>query len=205
MRQSFLSLSAALLLAAPLAAAAAKPLPAGVYQFDPAHSQLGFEVSHLVISTVNGKFDKFSGTITVKSRHAISVVASADAASVDTGNSMRDAHLRGTDPQKPKDDFFYAEKYPTLDFKSRRVVLKGDQLTVTGDLTIRGVTKLVTFTGDYRGFVKTPWGDERIAAELSTTINRQDFGLKFNALMNAGPIVGDDVKLIIDVEAVKQK
>lgn len=199
-----LAAGAALLLAGSLWAGEVKPLPKGVYEFDPAHTTLGFEVTHLVITKVHGKFDKFSGQITVASRKNIKVEASADAASVDTGDAMRDAHLRGTDPQKPKDDFFYVEKFPTLTFKSSKVVLDGDKLTVTGDLTIRGVTKNVTFEGEYGGYVKTPWGDERIAASLETTINRQDFGLKFNALLDAGPVVSDDVKLVLDVEAVKK-
>ena len=175
--------------------------PPGTYQFDPAHTELGFKVVHLVISHVNGKFDKFEGTIVVKSPTEISVNASADAASVDTGNEMRDAHLRGSDPNKPKDDFFYAEKYPTLTFKSTRVVLNGDQLKVVGDLTIRGVTKKVTFNGTYGGYVNAM--GERIAASLTSTINRKDFGLKFNYAIEAGPVVGDNVELLLDVEAVK--
>jgi polyisoprenoid-binding protein YceI len=175
--------------------------PPGTYHFDPAHTELGFRVVHLVISHVNGKFDTFEGTIVVKSPRDIRVEASADAASVDTGNAMRDAHLRGTDPNKPKDDFFYAEKYPKLTFKSTKVTLDGDQLTVVGDLSIRGVTKRVTFHGTYGGYINAM--GQRIAASLSATINRKDFGLKFNYAVEAGPIVGDAVELNLDVEAAK--
>jgi polyisoprenoid-binding protein YceI len=201
----FLLLAAALLLGgAPVLRAddaAVAPPPSGTYRFDTAHTQLGFKVVHLVISHVSGKFDTFEGTIVVKSPTDISVRASADAASVDTGNEMRDAHLRGTDPNKPKDDFFYAEKYPKLTFKSTQVTLNGDQLTVVGDLTIRGVTKSVTFNGTYGGYINAM--GQRIAASLTTTINRKDFGLKFNYAVEAGPIVGDNVELNLDVEAVK--
>ncbi len=197
--------SAAVLLAGTLLAASGPgAIPRGTYSVDPVHSRLGFEVAHLVISTVHGKFDDFKGTVVVKSRRDIRVEGVAQAASVDTGNAMRDAHLRGTDPKKPKDDFFYAEKYPTLTFRSTKVVLHKDgALAVTGRLTIRGVTKTVTFTGQYRGSV-VAMGQTRIAAHLETTINRQDYGLKFNYAIEAGPVVGNQVLLNLDIEAVRQ-
>jgi polyisoprenoid-binding protein YceI len=196
-------LAAALLIAGGLRADA-KPLPTGTFKFDVAHTQLGFEVTHLVISTVTGKFDKFEGAIVVKSDKDISVAASADAASVDTGNAMRDAHLRGDDAAKAA-DFFNAKKFPQLTFKSTKVTLDGTKLTVVGDLTIRDVTKSVTFEGKYRGTVKDPWGGERIAASLKSTINRQDFNLKFGAVIEAGPVVSDDVDLVLNVEALKDQ
>lgn len=203
MKRTLLLASALLLSSAAFLRADATPVPppVGTYSFDPAHSQLGFKVTHLVISKVSGKFDTFEGTIVVKAHSRISVEASADAASVDTGNSMRDAHLRGSDPKKPKDDFFYAEKYPKLTFKSTKVTLDGDKLTVVGDLSIRGVTKRVTFEGTYGGYVNAM--GERIAASLATTIKRQDFGLKFAYAVEAGPVVGNSVDLQLDVEAVK--
>ncbi|MGH7442637.1 MAG: YceI family protein [bacterium] len=198
-----LAVGAALLFCAPLFAGASMALPLGTYHVDTAHTTLGFEVAHLVIGRVNGKFDSFNGTIVVKSRHRISIQGHADALSVDTGNVMRDAHLKGTDPSKPNNDFFYAVKYPTLTFKSTKVTLNGTDLSVTGDLTIRGVTKTVTFTGQYNGSVQA-FGTTQIAADLETTITRQDFGLKFNALIEAGPVVGDKVKIELDVTAVKK-
>lgn len=200
-----LGAAAALLLAGSLSAAPLA-LPTGTYKVDPVHSELGFDVPHLVISVVHGKFDDFQGTVKVRSGRRISVEGVAKAASVDTGNEMRDSHLRGTNPNRPKDDFFYAEKYPTLSFRSTKTELKDDgSLSVTGELTIRGVTKTVTFTGQYRGSVTVAaMGGTRIAAHLETTINRQDYGLKFNAVLDAGPVVGDQVHLVLDIEAVKQ-
>lgn len=195
-------LAAVLLIAGGLRAEA-KPLPTGTFDFDPAHSRMGFSVTHMVISTVEGKFDKFEGTIVVKSRKNISVKASAETASIDTGNAMRDSHLRGDNPKMPKDDFFEAEKYPRLTFTSTKVTLDdNNNLTVVGDLTIHGVTKVVTFTGKYNGSVQA-YG-ERIATNLTATINRKDFGLKFNAMVEAGPVVSDQVDLSINVEAVKR-
>jgi polyisoprenoid-binding protein YceI len=194
-------LAAALLIAGGLRADA-KPLPAGTFNVDPSHSKFGFAVTHMVISTVEGKFDKFEGVITVKSPKEISVVASADTASVDTGNPMRDGHLRGDNAKMPKDDFFEAEKYPKLTFKSTKVTLADDNsLTVVGDLSIHGVTKSVTLTGKYKGAVQA-YG-QRIAANLATTISRKDFGLKFGAMVEAGPVVSDEVDLSINVEAVQ--
>jgi polyisoprenoid-binding protein YceI len=194
-------LAAALLIAGGLRAEA-KPLPSGTFNFDPAHSKFGFAVTHMVISTVEGKFDKFEGVIKVKSAKDISVDASAETASIDTGNPMRDGHLRGDNPKMPKDDFFEAEKYPKLTFKSTKVTLADDNtLTVVGDLSMHGVTKSVTFTGKYKGAVQA-YG-ERIAATLTATISRKDFGLKFNAMIEAGPVVSDEVDLSINVEAVQ--
>src|SRR5665213_7381 len=196
MKRSLILAASLFLAGAPLLRAddamAVKPPTLGAYKFDTAHSQLAFKVAHMVISTVNGKFGTFEGTILVKSSGRISVAADADAASVDTGNSMRDAHLRGNATGKPKDDFFYAEKYPKLTFKSSKVTLDGQKLTVTGDLTIRGVTKNVTFDGTYNGSV-TAMGGEHVGATLSTVINRKDFGLKFAYAIEAGPVVGNSV------------
>jgi polyisoprenoid-binding protein YceI len=202
MKRSALFAAALTLAGATLVAADAKPLPTGTFKFDAAHTNLGFEVTHLVISTVTGKFDKFDGTITIKSDKDISVVASADTASIDTGNSMRDAHLRGDAADKPKDDFFEAAKYPKLTFKSSQVTLDGDKLTVVGDLTIHGVTKTVTFEGKYRGAINA-FGGEHIAASLRSTISRKDYGLKFAYMVEAGPVVGDAVDLVLNVEAAQ--
>ena len=204
MKRSTLLAAALILAGSTLRAADAKPLPTGTFNFDPAHTTLGFEVTHLVISTVEGKFDKFDGTITIKGNDDISVVASADTASIDTGNPFRDGHLRGDNPKMPADDFFEAAKYPKLTFKSTKVTLDGDKLTVVGDLTIHGVTKSVTFDGKYRGAV-TAFGGTRIAASLRSTISRKDYGLKFNAMIEAGPVVSDEVDLVLNVEAAEAK
>jgi polyisoprenoid-binding protein YceI len=204
MKRSILLAAALVLAGSVLRADDAKALPTGTFKFDTAHTTLGFEVTHLVISTVTGKFDKFDGTITIKSDKDISVAASAETASIDTGNAMRDAHLRGDAADKPKDDFFEAAKFPQLTFKSSKVTLDGDKLTVTGDLTIHGVTKTVTFDGKYRGAVNA-FGGEHIAASLRTTISRKDFGLKFAYVIDAGPVVGDAVDLVLNVEAAEAK
>ena len=204
MKRSALLAAALVLAGSTLRADGGKPLPTGTFKFDTVHSTLGFEVTHLVISTVTGKFDKFDGTITIKSDKDIKVAASAETASIDTGNAMRDAHLRGDASDKPKDDFFEAAKYPQLTFKSSKVVLDGDKLTVTGDLGIHGVTKSVTFEGKYRGAVNA-FGGERIAASLKSTISRKDYGLKFAYAVEAGPVVGDAVDLVLNVEAAEAK
>ena len=192
-------LAAALLIAGGLHADA-KALPTGSFAFDAVHTTLGFEVQHLVVSTVTGKFDKFEGSIDIKSDKDIKVSASADTASIDTGNAMRDAHLRGDASDKPKDDFFEAAKYPKLTFKSTKVTLDGSKLTVVGDLSIHGVTKSVTFEGKYKGAVAA-FGGTHLGASLKTTISRKDFGLKFAYAIEAGPVVSDEVDLVLNVEA----
>jgi polyisoprenoid-binding protein YceI len=194
-------LAAALLIAGGLRADVKAPA-AGTYAFDPAHTNLGFEVQHLVVTTVTGKFDKFDGSITVKSAKDIAVEASADAASINTGNAMRDAHLRGDAADKPKDDFFEAAKFPKVTFKSSKVTLDGAKLTAVGDLTMHGVTKAVTLQGKYKGAVEA-FGGTHIGASLHGTISRKDFGLKFAYAIEAGPVVSDEVELVLNIEAVK--
>ena len=186
--------------------AAALSLPANAatstWQIDPNHSAAQFAVRHLAISTVRGAFTKVSGTVQFDDRDISksSVDVTIDAASVDTRVPDRDKDLRS-------DRFFDAEKYPTLTFKSTKVEqVETGKLKVTGDLTIHGVTKQVVL--DVEGptaAVKDPWGNQRAAANASTKINRQDFGVKWNAKMdNGGWVVGDDVAITIDVEMVQK-
>ncbi len=188
------------------ALAAALSLPAAAatstWQIDPNHSSAQFAVRHLAISTVRGAFTKVSGTVQFDDRDISksSVEVTIDAASVDTRVPDRDKDLRS-------DRFFDAEKYPTLTFKSTKVEqVETGKLKVTGDLTIHGVTKQVVL--DVEGptaAVKDPWGNQRAAANASTKINRQDFGVKWNAKMdNGGWVVGDDVAITIDVEMVQK-
>ncbi len=188
------------------ALAAALSLPAAAatstWQIDPNHSSAQFAVRHLAISTVRGAFTKVSGTVQFDDRDISksSVDVTIDAASVDTRVPDRDKDLRS-------DRFFDAEKYPTLTFKSTKVEqVETGKLKVTGDLTIHGVTKQVVL--DVEGptaAVKDPWGNQRAAANASTKINRQDFGVKWNAKMdNGGWVVGDDVAITIDVEMVQK-
>jgi polyisoprenoid-binding protein YceI len=188
------------------ALAAVLSLPAAAatstWQIDPNHSAAQFAVRHLAISTVRGAFTKVSGTIQFDDKDIAksSVDVTIDAASVDTRVEGRDKDLRG-------DHFFDVEKYPTLTFKSTKVEqVEVGKLKVTGDLTIHGVTKQVVL--DVEGptaAVKDPWGNQRAAANASTKINRQDFGVKWNAKMdNGGWVVGDDVAITIDVEMVQK-
>jgi len=189
---------------AALAAAISLPAAAATstWQIDPNHSAAQFAVRHLAISTVRGAFTKVSGTVQMddKDISKSSVEVTIDAASVDTRVADRDKDLRS-------DHFLDTAKYPTLTFKSTRVeqVAPG-MLKVTGDLTIHGTTKQVVL--DVEGPtapVKDPWGNQRAAASASTKINRQDFGVKWNATMDSGGVVvGDEVSITIDVELVQK-
>ncbi len=183
-------------------AAAALPMAADVYKVDKSHSDVDFKVRHLV-SNVTGKFTDFDGTITMVpgKAEASSVEFTINAGSNDTGNGDRDKHLRTP-------DFFDVVKFPTITFKSTSIVpaKKKDLYDVTGDLTIRGVTKRVTIPVQYLGAAKDPWGNEKAGFMLTTTINRKEFGVSWNkALDNGGVLVGDDVEVTINLETAKQK
>jgi polyisoprenoid-binding protein YceI len=168
------------------------------WQIDPNHSSAQFAVKHLALSTVRGAFTKVSGTVQLddKDISKSSVEVTIDAASVDTRVADRDKDLRG-------DHFFDVEKYPTITFKSTKVEqVSPGQLKVTGDLTIHGTTKSVVL--EVEGPTppaKDPWGNQRVAASATTKVNRQDYGVKWNATMdNGGLVVGNDVTITIDVE-----
>lgn len=168
---------------------------------DPAHAEIGFAVRHLMISTVRGRFGAVSGTVTVDEQnpHNSKVDVTVDIGSIDTRQEMRDNHLRSA-------DFFDVEKYPTMHFVSKRIEgdLKGE-FRVFGELTIRGVTRDVTLNATLEGRTKDPWGNERAGFSASGKINRHEFGLNWNqALETGGVMVGDEVKLTIDVELVHQ-
>lgn len=168
---------------------------------DPAHAEIGFAVRHLMISTVRGRFGAVSGTVTVDEQnpHNSKVDVTVDIGSIDTRQEMRDNHLRSA-------DFFDVEKYPTMHFVSKRIEgdLKGE-FRVLGELTIRGITRDVTLNATLEGRTKDPWGNERAGFSASGKINRHDFGLNWNqALETGGVMVGDEVKLTIDVELVHQ-
>ena len=187
--------------------AAVLSLPAAAatstWNIDPAHSSAQFSVRHLAISTVRGTFSKISGTVLLDESDITksTVNVSIDVATVDTHEPDRDADLR-------TDKFFDVAKYPTMTFKSKKVeqVAPG-KLKVTGDFTLHGVTKEVVL--DVEGPtppVKDPWGNQRAAVSASTKINRQVYGVKWNANMdNGGVVVGDDVSITLDVETVKAK
>ena len=170
------------------------------WAIDPAHTVAEFAVKHMVVATTKGRFKGVEGTINLDAANlaASSVSVSIDAASVDSGDEKRDGHLKSA-------DFFDAETYPTLTFKSTEIHGSGDTFHVHGDLTIRDVTKPVVLEVERLGGGKTPFGTEILAYEAKTKINRKDFGLTWNAALEAGGmLVGDDVKISIDVETVKQ-
>jgi polyisoprenoid-binding protein YceI len=180
----------------------ASSLFADTFNVDKVHSEATFQVRHMM-SKVSGKFDDFSGKINVDRAKpsASSVEFTIKAASIDTGNADRDKDLRSA-------NFFDVEKLPELTFKSSTIVpsKKKDVYDVTGDLTIHGVTKHVTLPVEFNGFGKDPWGGERAGFSLTTTINRKDYGINWNkALDNGGVLLGDEVTININIEAVKAK
>jgi polyisoprenoid-binding protein YceI len=180
-----------------LNAFAATAPAAGTYQVDPAHSRVGFEVPHLVISTVEGRFGVAEGTITLKDKFEKShVKASAEIGSIDTSNAKRDEHLRSA-------DFFDAAKHPKMTFDSKSIKGTPESFKMTGDLTIKGVKKSVVFDGKYLGSVNDGMGNDKVAFTATTQIKRADFGLTWNKAVEAGPVVGDTVTITLKIEAGK--
>ncbi|NCO37079.1 MAG: protein yceI precursor [Armatimonadetes bacterium CG_4_10_14_3_um_filter_66_18] len=171
---------------------------AGTWEIDPVHSTVGFSIRHLV-GRVSGQFTKLTGTITAdaKSPTKASVTATIDATSLTTQNERRDIHLKGA-------DFFDVDKYPELTFNTKKVLVKGkDRFQVLGDLKMHGVTKSVTLDMTYNGQGPDPWGNTRAGFSATTTLNRKDFGLSWNKLLEAGgAMIGDDVKVTLEIEAV---
>jgi len=173
-----------------------------IWNIDPAHTHVAFAVRHLMISTVKGRFTDIKGT--VKSHDADPARGEVDieigVASIDTREPQRDAHLRSA-------DFFDAERFPEITYKSRRIDgVQGDRFKLVGDLTIHGVTREVTLDVTSEGRARDPWGGERAGFTATTKIKRGDFGLTWNqALETGGVLVGDEVKITLDVELVKQQ
>lgn len=175
---------------------------AGTYKLDEAHTTVGFKVKHLVISTVSGRFNKFTGSFDFDpakgeiSKLNVDVLSS----SVDTNEPDRDKHLRSA-------DFFDVTKFPNLTFVSTKTVVKDKKpVGLEGDLTIHGVTKHVTLDLDYAGTTTDPWGNERLAFEATTKVDRKDFGLNWNKKLDKGGVmVSDEVKIEISGEAILQK
>lgn len=171
------------------------------YQIDPSHSSASFSIKHMMIAKVHGAFEKLSGQLVYDAANPTKsqVEVTIDTASIDTREPQRDTHLKSP-------DFFDVEKYPAIIFKSVRVEGSLGDLKVTGDLTIHGVTQKVTL--DVEGpseEMKDPWGNVKIGASGSTKIKRKDFGLTWNAALEAGGfLVGDDVTITLDVQFVKQ-
>jgi polyisoprenoid-binding protein YceI len=173
----------------------------GTYTLDPTHSRIGFVTRHAMVTKVRGAFNEFTGTATVDgadpSRSSVEVTIQAP--SIDTRNADRDAHLRSN-------DFLDMEQYPEITFRSTRITKTGeDSFDVSGDLTIKGVTRPVTVPFTLEGKATDPFGNVRVGFEGQTTINRQDFGVTWNAALETGGVlVSDKIALEFEISAVKQ-
>jgi polyisoprenoid-binding protein YceI len=180
---------------------ATEALNTTVWNIDPAHSAAEFKVKHMMISNVKGKFSALSGKLTFDAASPANSTVEAEipVATIATGDDQRDGHLKSV-------DFFDAEKYPTFTFKSTGVRTTGPgENEVTGDLTLHGVTRPVTFTVEGPSAPgKDPWGNERIGLSATTKINRKDFGLTWNAALETGGVlVGEDVTITLDIQFIK--
>jgi polyisoprenoid-binding protein YceI len=197
-KRLILVLVIAITVAAGIQAADSTTAPA--WRIDKAHSRIGFDVTHLVISTVEGRFLDYDAELDFypDNLEKSSAKVTIQTASITTDNERRDNHLKSP-------DFFDVEEYPTLTFVSKKVTKTGDKtFTLTGDLTIRGVTKEVTLDGSMKGPITGPWGGEHVGFSLEGTINRQDFGVSWSKSLDSGGLVaGDEVTLEIELELAK--
>ena len=175
-------------------------VPAGTWRLDPAHSSAGFEVKHMAIATVRGQFREFDGTLEAAEDDPSNsrVRGSAKVASIDTGNAERDAHLRSP-------DFFDVERYPEIRYESTGIEhVEGGTYRVTGDLTIKDVTRPIEMTATVEGAGTDPWGNDRVGVAIRGTINRTDFGLTWQQKLAGGSLlVGEQVKVRLDISAVR--
>jgi polyisoprenoid-binding protein YceI len=182
---------------------ASTPSPAGIsgeYILDPAHTRIGFSARHAMVTKVRGAFQEFEGLAHVDAENPAnsSVRVTIQSASLTTGNAQRDGHLRSA-------DFFDVETYPEIRFVSTDVKRDGTDWTITGDLSINDVTKPITVVFEETGAATDPFGNERVGFEGSVTINRGDWGLKWNAALEAGGVlVSEKVTLEFDVSAIRQ-
>lgn len=172
----------------------------GTWVIDPTHTEVGFSVRHLAISKVRGKFERFSGTITTAENPIDSrVEATVEVASINTNQADRDSHLRSG-------DFFATDEYPEFTFKSTGVRVENGDYKVDGELTLRGVTKSVTFDFELGGFGTDGFGDYKAGFTATTVVKREDYGIKWNTPMETGGLLlGSDVTITLDVQATLQK
>ena len=172
------------------------------FTIDASHSRLAFVVRHLGFSKVRGSFEQFEGQVRMQAGDlsTLEAEATAQASTITTNEEKRDAHLRSG-------DFFDVETYPTITFKSTDVRnVSGNSFTLVGDLTMRGVTKRVELDAEFLGEGQDPWGGTRVGFEARTEINRKEFGLNWNAALEAGGfLVSDDVKIVLEIQAVQQE
>lgn len=171
------------------------------WTIDPSHSEISFKVKHLVVTTLTGKFDSFTGAL-ITSNDDFSnaqISFSADIASINTGNSDRDTHLKS-------DDFFNAESFPTLSFTSTAFTKIGEsKFTLTGNITLRDITKPIELLVEYGGTMVDPWGNTKAGFEISGALKRKEFGLKWDVITEAGgAMVSDDIKLHLNIQLAKQ-
>lgn len=170
------------------------------WKIDPAHTSVEFSVKHMMITTVKGRFTDVTGTVVIDDDNPTGGRADITiaAASIDTREAQRDTHLKSA-------DFFDVEKFPTLTFRSTRIEGTADAFKMTGDLTIRGVSRPITLDVTHEGRGKDPWGGERVGYSATGKIKRSDYGLNWNAALETGGfLVGDEVKISLDIELVRQ-
>ncbi|MBD8015339.1 YceI family protein [Microbacterium sp. APC 3898] len=163
---------------------------------DTAHSEVGFSVKHMMISKVKGAFTSYEATVEANEEDLQGALIDfkIDVASIDTSNTDRDNHLRSA-------DFFDVEQFPYITFKANDIIKKGDEYELTGDLTMKDVTRPVTFEVEYGGKATNPWGVEVVAFNVEGKVNRRDFGLTWNqALETGGVLVGEDIKITLELE-----
>jgi polyisoprenoid-binding protein YceI len=172
-------------------------IPTGTYTVDPAHSRVGFAVKHLGIATVRGEFGAFEGGL-VLGEDGATAYGTVQAVSVDTNEPQRDEHLRSG-------DFFDVERFPEIAFRSTAIrPVAEDTFEIVGDLTMHGITREVELEAEVQGSEIDPWGNERVALEVTGQLNRADFDMKFNQVLGSGNmLVSDKVKLSLDISAIK--
>lgn len=171
------------------------------WKVDHDHSTIGFQVAHMVLSKTNGKFTDYSGVVEMdpEAMEFKTIEATIQTESVTTDHQKRDEHLRSP-------DFFDVKAFPTMSYKMKSYKKTGDRYTAIGDLTLLGVTKEITLDGSFNGVVQDPWGNTRAGFNAEGTINRKDFGMKFSKLLdNGGLVVGDEVKIKLEIEVIKEK
>jgi len=171
------------------------------WKLDHDHSTIGFQVAHMVVSKTNGKFTEYSGVVEMdaEAQEFKSIEAVIQTASVTTDHQKRDDHLRSP-------DFFDVQKFPTMIYTMKSYKKSGDNYTAVGELTLLGVTKEITLSGTFNGVAQDPWGNTRAGFTAEGIINRKDFGMKFSKLLDSGGmLVGDEVKIKLEIEVIKEK
>ncbi len=170
------------------------------WTIDPTHSEIGFKVKHMMFTNVKGFFNDYTADITFNDDlKEADLQFEAKINSIFTNNADRDNHLKSA-------DFFDADQFPSLKFKSTQISGSGDDYEIKGDLTIKGITRPVTLKGEFSGLMSDPWGNTKVGLNLAGKINRKDFGLTYNAALETGGVlVGEDVQLNAEVQLVEQK